>query len=129
MRTYKLYATMTATADSMAAVQIAQNCRILGVSWAVSVSFAVGASSGIMVELSTSSIRQIITNDALNIVDYITAYNTYWTAASQAPHAANKFTGPLSIPVKAGDRLLLHGNALTTNVAGSFIACLVYTSN
>lgn len=104
-RVYKVYGSITASADAVAYVTIQRNCTLRGLLITMSPS-ALTSADHLQLEVSTSAARQLTTNDTQGPLAGHNWYGTLTTSGTlQAPE-------PLAInmdyDLKEGDRIYIH---------------------
>jgi len=110
------------TQDSLAGVDIPQDGFITGIDWDCRWNMDADAENA-NAELSFIATNQLTTNDVRGRLSSVGTMMSLTT--SGAPVAvAQKFVGPIDIPVAGGERLFLHSVA-TTGVVGA-LRCSVH---
>lgn len=106
VRTYKLQATATATANAAAQIDIRRNGRILGVQIILSLSATPANNDNLLVEVSLYPTGQFTTNDAMGIIAMGTISSAILTSGSI--QGANIYKPSFGMDVRVGDRIYLH---------------------
>ena len=124
----QLYATLTATADAAAAIDIPEEGSIIGVDWDLVMQQAAGAflsDDSMQVQLSFLSTGAFTNNDARGVVSSCSlAANTLATSGLITP-VIQKYVGFLEgLQVSGGERMYLH--ALSSGAANTAAKCLIH---
>ena len=107
----KLYATGTATADSVASIIVPQSGKVVALDWSGTHITAAASGGATIFQLSQQSTSQFALNDARGIVGEFVCGSP---SAAVVAGADNKYTSISGgIEVKAGDKLYLHRQAIT----------------
>lgn len=104
MRTLKLYAAITATANAVANLLIPRNGRIKSIRWAVDID-APADNASVAVDLNTQTITVLASNDIPSIAELRALVNLSTSGAYLGAIKAQEF---LDYPVAAGDRIYIH---------------------
>lgn len=120
MRTYKLSATITTTANNVASVLVARSGRIRCIRWEVGYD-APADNSAVNVELSTMASSQLGSNDTPNTIDEFR--NTTNLTTSGAFNGGRSKQSVLDYPIAAGERLYL--NTTTSGTVSQITTCFV----
>lgn len=105
MRSLKLYATASATANAAATVTIPSASVIRGIQWAAGV-ISITAGSGFSLEVSTQSARQIATLGAQFCISEVRIVKNFVTSGMDFP-CVNMFA-PCAVSVVQGQIIYLH---------------------
>lgn len=100
MRTYKLFGTVSSTANNVANIQFVRNGRIRGLRWAVGFD-APADNAAATVELSLQPVSQIGTNNTQGVVDEARFLTNLTT--SGAPPGSHNFQRTLDMPIASGE--------------------------
>lgn len=106
MRTYQLYYQFTASANDGAHIDIKQSGEIVGIDFELWNTGAPTTGDYAWAELSCASTAQN-SNDASGLIASI-ASSLALTTSGAASMGRGKWVGPMSLPVKAGDRCYLN---------------------
>lgn len=124
MRTYQLYASISASANNAAEITVARSGRIRGIAFAVR---GGGASDGDIcdLEVSFTPASQVASNDAQGVlatrrfsIDVLTSGTIMFNE--------NSYVGPLDIEVQTGQKIYL--NAVESGTATWLANILIYIS-
>lgn len=123
MRTYSFYAAITATTASAATIDIGQAGTIVGVDWTIVPSqAAVAAADWILAEVSFSNVNSNQVNDAQGIISQ--CGQGFSLTTSGVGSGVAKWSGPMGIEVKNGDRIYL--NATENGANTWFVKCTIH---
>jgi len=123
VKTYRLYAAITASINAAAQLDITRKGRIVGVNTALVVDGAPTTGDYLRAEVSFSNAAQPTTNDAANIIAEF-GFGGFLTTSGAGWLNGNAAAGPLSIPVQVGDRIYL--NATEVGASTWRLAILLY---
>lgn len=105
MRTYHLYATVSAGAANQANLMIQRSGRIKSVRWAVSVD-APADNAAVELEISTVATLGINTHESPNVIDAVKHLTNMTTSGANAGCINTQRI--LDFPVAQGERIYLH---------------------
>lgn len=122
VRTYRLYASITATGNALAQLDIKRPGKIVGVDWTVTTGSAPATGDYLRAEVSFASTVQTTTNDASGVISEV-GFGGALTTSGGGYWNGNVHQGPTAIRVQVGDRLYLNAteNGSTTWVTGCVI--------
>lgn len=106
VRTYKLYASITASATAAAQVDIRRNGRILGIQICIGMLAAATAGDICEIEISLYPSSQITTNDAMGVLAY--NFAAFGVLTSGAIGGSNIYKPVFGQNVAVGDRIYMH---------------------
>ena len=109
MRTYKLFATLGASANNNANVLIARTGRIRCIRWEAAFD-APADNASQFAELSTAPMSQLGTNDTPNVIDELRNCTNLTT--SGAFNGGRSKQSVVDYPVAAGERVYMHNVAV-----------------
>lgn len=113
MRTYKIYAAGSGTANNVASVTMVKSGRIKSFRWAVDMDMEANTDA-VALEASLTPTSQIGTNDTIGVIDEVRSYaNVAGTEAGIAGQINTQRT--LDFPIGAGERIYI--NAVVTTAA------------
>lgn len=106
VRTYKLYASVAASATAAAQVDIRRNGRVLGVQFCITPTQNPASGDYIIAEMSLYPSSQTQTNDGMGVLATCTAAAAILT--SGAINSTVAYKPSFGVEVRVGDRLYLH---------------------
>lgn len=108
VKTRKLYASISATSNDAAHLDVQRSGVIRMVQWCITNSTAAPAAGDyVLAELSFSSTAQTATSDAVGILSMATGDSNFTTSGNGFSGLVAS-VGPTAIPVRQGDRLYLN---------------------
>lgn len=108
VRTYKIFATITASGNALAQVDVRRNGAILGVQLSLAPAATPANNDNTIVEISLYPSSQVTTNDAMGVLAYGSISGAILTSGSV--QASNVYVPSYGIRVQVGDRLYLHAS-------------------
>jgi len=129
IKIYKLYATVTATADAAASYDVQEDGEICSILLDQNINSADALNDGIDTEVSFSSVSGFTSNDTRASLIGKRSHQHFLTSGGGPVGGSSFITfAPFGIPVSAGERLYLHilltGTALTAYVNAWLYHCL-----
>lgn len=125
MKTRSLHASITATTNAAAQIDIVQSARVKAVQFSIlCTDSAPAAGSLIRVELSSSSVMQSESNDAPSVL--ATCYAAIGFTTSGGGQVAQNFMFLCDYPIAAGERLYL--NATEAGASTWIVNAVVHTT-
>jgi hypothetical protein len=106
MYSRKIYATGSASGNSLAQITLPSKGRIVGVQWAVWYD-SITDNAGLVLEISRSASSEIGVNSAQQCVSEL-AFRQNFVTSGLAPGLANAFF-PVDVPMDQGQILYMHG--------------------
>jgi len=114
MRTYKIYAAYSITANGIGSIQILRSGRIRSVRWAADINTILDNSQAV-IELSFANTSQIGTSNTIGVVDELRMWANFVTSGLML--SAVHVQRILDMPVNAGEILYL--NTVVATAAGA----------
>lgn len=108
VKTRKLYASIGATSNDAAHLDVQRRSVLRGIQWSITNSTAAPAAGDyVLAELSFSSTAQTATSDTVGVVS-MAGGNVNFTTSGNGFGGNHVFHGPTAIPLEQGDRLYLN---------------------